>query len=214
MPVAKKKTPYEVLGVPADASKEAVKLAYRKRARQTHPDTGGDREEFALVKRAYDTLTDDARRQRYDATGDDDEPRVNESNVVHSLLASCLLAAITNITNRGGKLRNKDVVDDMRKILRAALVNHDQNRSNFGESEAVIVDAIGRIKEPDGLLAAVLRSELAKMRQGTAMAKQQIADHEAALRYLNDCRFNFEKAAAGYASTATSSTGGLFFQVG
>ena len=46
--------PYEVLGIePGDD----VKAAYRKRARETHPDRGGSAEEFEIVHRAYKLLT-------------------------------------------------------------------------------------------------------------------------------------------------------------
>ena len=35
-------SPYEVLGVPADADAAALRAAYRRALRLTHPDTGGD----------------------------------------------------------------------------------------------------------------------------------------------------------------------------
>lgn len=44
------------LGVDADASESAVKAAYRDRVKETHPDSGGDEEEFKRVNRAYETL--------------------------------------------------------------------------------------------------------------------------------------------------------------
>jgi len=47
------------LGVDADASQSEVKTAYRDRVKETHPDSGGDEEEFKRVNRAYETLTDD-----------------------------------------------------------------------------------------------------------------------------------------------------------
>jgi hypothetical protein len=65
--------PYEVLGVPADAAKDVIRRAYRRMSKRAHPDGGGSPERFALVKRAHDLLTDDARRERLDRTGDDSE---------------------------------------------------------------------------------------------------------------------------------------------
>lgn len=46
----------EVLGVPARASMDEVKLAFRKKALEHHPDHGGTPESFIAVKRAYDSL--------------------------------------------------------------------------------------------------------------------------------------------------------------
>ncbi|UIP01039.1 J domain-containing protein [Halobaculum sp. CBA1158] len=47
------------LGVDADASESAVKSAYRERVKETHPDSGGDEEEFKRVNRAYEVLTEE-----------------------------------------------------------------------------------------------------------------------------------------------------------
>ncbi len=43
-------SPYEVLGVPPNADAETIDAAYRKRARQSHPDRDGDKDEFVRVK--------------------------------------------------------------------------------------------------------------------------------------------------------------------
>ena len=46
----------KVLGVAAGASREELKSAYRKRLKETHPDTGGDPEECRRVISAYESL--------------------------------------------------------------------------------------------------------------------------------------------------------------
>jgi molecular chaperone DnaJ len=59
--------PYQVLGVARTASEEDVRVAYRRLARQRHPDrTGGDAGPMAILNEAYRVLGDPARRAAYD----------------------------------------------------------------------------------------------------------------------------------------------------
>ncbi len=61
---------YAVLGVTKTASADEIKKAYRKLARQFHPDANaGDakaEEKFKEVSEAYDVLSDDSKRREYD----------------------------------------------------------------------------------------------------------------------------------------------------
>jgi molecular chaperone DnaJ len=59
---------YAILGVPADAGDPAIKKAYRKLARQHHPDAAaGDEGRFKEIGEAYSVLSDAEQRQQYDA---------------------------------------------------------------------------------------------------------------------------------------------------
>ena len=62
---------YAVLGVPRTATTEELTAAYRRRARTTHPDAGGDALAFRAVSKAYDVLKDPGLRAGYDAELDD-----------------------------------------------------------------------------------------------------------------------------------------------
>jgi curved DNA-binding protein len=65
---------YESLGVPRDASHEDIRRAYRKLARQYHPDVNkepGAEDRFKEISEAYEVLRDEEKRKRYDRLGAD-----------------------------------------------------------------------------------------------------------------------------------------------
>jgi molecular chaperone DnaJ len=62
---------YDILGIDKSASQDDIKKAYRKKALEYHPDRGGDETKFKKAAEAYETLSDDQKRQEYDMFGGD-----------------------------------------------------------------------------------------------------------------------------------------------
>ena len=65
--------PYQILGVTRDAEADEIKKAYRRLARQLHPDVNPDpatQERFKEVSAAYEVLSDPEKRRMYDLGGD------------------------------------------------------------------------------------------------------------------------------------------------
>ena len=61
---------YDDLGVAHDATADEIKKAYKGKAKESHPDVGGDTESMALITRAYSILSNPDKRRRYDETGE------------------------------------------------------------------------------------------------------------------------------------------------
>ena len=68
------KSLYETLGISEGADKSEIKKAYRKLAKQYHPDinkTPEAEEKFKEINAAYEVLSDDQKKSQYDMHGDD-----------------------------------------------------------------------------------------------------------------------------------------------
>ncbi|GAK63165.1 TPR-like protein [Moesziomyces antarcticus] len=65
---------YKVLGVKRTDAIATIKKAYRKLARENHPDKGGSQEKMAAINEAWGVLGDEELRKRYDAGDDPNDP--------------------------------------------------------------------------------------------------------------------------------------------
>src|SRR3981189_3021458 len=74
MPTPEYKDYYQTLGVSRTASEKEIKSAYRRLARQYHPDVNKDpkaTDRFKLINEAYEGLSDPKKRSKYDQLGAD-----------------------------------------------------------------------------------------------------------------------------------------------
>lgn len=67
---------YKILGVAKDADASTIKKAFRKLAREHHPDAGGDEAKFKEINEAYEVLSDDKKRALYDQYGTANENQI------------------------------------------------------------------------------------------------------------------------------------------
>jgi DnaJ-class molecular chaperone len=80
----KPKDYYSILGVKVEATLEQIKSAYRRLARQFHPDVKdtSDIERFREIQEAYDVLSDGEKRRAYDLTAGSEIPVMHGSSAV------------------------------------------------------------------------------------------------------------------------------------
>ena len=57
---------YEILGLKENCSQKSIKKRYKKLALKFHPDKKGDEEKFKNVSLAYEVLSDNEKRKKYD----------------------------------------------------------------------------------------------------------------------------------------------------
>lgn len=115
--------PYETLGVSCEATPEEIRSAYRRKAKSAHPDKGGDPKRMAVLSAAYAVLADPVRRQRYDDTGQTEDPRRKEGQQILNVLVNAFDHSITEVLGGGGRLSHADMCSVMRRHIDKLISN-------------------------------------------------------------------------------------------
>jgi curved DNA-binding protein CbpA len=192
--------PYDVLGLERSAATSAVKTAYRKRVRTAHPDRGGDPDEFLIIVRAFDVLSDPDARRMFDETGvvdPDAAKRLREEVAV--VLADMFDAAVRTAVDTGLPLDGVDFIDMMSQAVRSNAEDADlQVRRIAGEVAAL--DALKlRIKrhdDRDNMFAARIDEQIAAKADEQATLRRRVHVFEIAVVELGNYESEIELISA------------------
>jgi hypothetical protein len=184
---------YETLGVAKDAAASAIKQAYRKLAKQAHPDVGGNPDDFRALTLAYSTLSDDDKRRHYDETGQTDD-RVD---TVHARALSVIGGMVDNLSV-SINMRDDLVYDDLAKLLRDALAEQVKSaKSNKTEAEKFVIRATKiakrfSAKTGENYVGNMLERNVGLAKQSVQVAKERLDVLNAASEILADVSFEVE----------------------
>jgi molecular chaperone DnaJ len=119
---------YEILGVGRDASGEDIKKAYRRLAREYHPDVNPDpaaEERFKEVSAAYEILSDPQKRQQYDLYGQGrgpaDFPFGDVADLFEAFFGQGTFGRRRTATRRTRTRQGEDVFAEARLTFREAV---------------------------------------------------------------------------------------------
>lgn len=110
---------YKTLNVNKNAGKAEIKRAYKKAASKQHPDKpGGDKAKFQQLQRAYDILSDDAKRGEYDSTGEVTGKKSIEEKALNTIV-SIFAQIVESMSPK--KLRKCDVLSIVKQTVNKEL---------------------------------------------------------------------------------------------
>lgn len=185
--------PYEELDVPEDASDEEISRAYREKAKETHPDRGGDAKDFARANEAYQMLSCSKRRRHYDKYGEDKKQDGNVSEAEKLVIAWCreelLKDPKQNIftkvrarlcsTRDGVKNQVKRAEKGLRKLQDA---QKKMERENEGTEN----------REGLGLMLSMIGSEITQLQGKIEAMEEQIPWFGDALQLIDGLKYSSE----------------------
>lgn len=187
-------TPYEILGVPKDATPEAIRAAYLKKAKELHPDAGGDPEAFAAMQEAYETLSDPDSRAFYDATGQTSAQGSQLDKQAVGLLSQIMLSIVAD---RSLDLVNTDVVELIGKQVAELIKNIEEVIQNNGKHVERLEAFRERLKVKEGAanpLAATIAAAITDAGRMTAGARQELRLRMRAKEILEGYGYDFVRA--------------------
>ncbi len=188
--------PYALLGVAKDADTPTIQRAYRRAAKKAHPDAGGSAELMGQIVLARDVLSDPARRERYDRTGQIDETAPDQFESTAMVLVAEAVFHVQQVAERRRMdIATVDVVGDAKRYLKEKIETSDE-QVRAGKDAAKKLrkfaarfssKSVNRIGPMIDARAAEIEREIEKM-------SEQIRTLKRALDILGEHAFDFKTA--------------------
>ncbi len=192
---------YDILNVSEDASQEEIKKSYRNLSKDCHPDVeGGNREEFEVLKNAYDTLLDPEKRNNYDQYGHDYESMPRIINCAVGLFKQALKRNSFNISE-GIKMVYEYALSEIQSDI-------DDKRGKLEKYDKLLK----RVKSApkNDFISRMLNEEMRGYESGIGQFEMNKSDVKAAYEMLKG--YDFEKMKPNVnTGTFTINVGGMSF---
>jgi hypothetical protein len=144
---------YQLLGIKRVATRDEIRKAYRRKAKSSHPDSGGSAEAFNALTAAHEVLSDTRRRERYDTTGEIEQARADNFDgsaieviaqklglIIHAEqdVTALDIGAVLEQTIRDDiVLRKSSIANQKRAMERAAKLRARVKRKGDGKDNAL-----------------------------------------------------------------------------
>jgi len=185
--------PYDELGLEPGATPEEIDKAFRERAKETHPDAGGDAKDFQRAQRAVAILRNPKKRKHYDETGDSGEEKPEQHPDFHSLTyIGQLIGKLCELPNLD-KLMHMDLAQQLRNGVNEDLGHLSEAISAKRQGIARAEKLLGRFKRKGNgfnVLEDAVKFRIQAFHDGIKELERATVKMKRALEILEEFSFN------------------------
>jgi curved DNA-binding protein CbpA len=177
---------YDILGVDKGASQEEIKQAYKKKAKENHEDKGGDKETMADINRAAMVLRDPERRERYDATGNEDK-----DNFDHEFMAY-----VNNLFLRiiqENDVDSRDLIGLFREHTDRLIDDGHHTIKETKKQIKRLEKVLKRLGDNPGVFGRVVNINIDNLNKSLRNDAEQIKFFERCLDMIKDAKYTYEE---------------------
>lgn len=179
--------PYEDLGISKDATPDEIKKAYRKKAKENHPDSGGDREKFEIVNKAWEILRDPDKRSYYDTHG---KARQENRDIGVQLILSIFDGILSSDPPSHVNIL-KAIEDGLLEIIRAAIqAQHKFNKEikKYEHQKNKFKGKKGKVLQSN-IFQHLLDQKINDLKECVNKAEEAIINAKSAKKILKDYEY-------------------------
>jgi len=184
-----KKNLYDKLGVKKNATKDEIKSAYRKKAKENHPDKGGSKEEMTELTICYSILSSDDKRKKYDETGSTDTANPFEQRF-YAFVNQIFIAIIEGNENPYGV----DIIDMFKIKTRNIIETLQSNIIDSGQKKTKYENVLGRLttKGNDSIMM-IMNTQIESCTHNINQLKEEIEFLKQAQVVIDHYNYNYDK---------------------
>lgn len=187
--------PYDILGIKRNATPEQIKAAWKKVARQNHPDHGGKTDEFIRMKQAAMVLLDPAKRKRFDDDGIADENRPdNTYALAMERLAGFFINSIDATLDSPMGMRDLDFVAGAKLFVDQQIQGNLKQIADLQRRLHQYDNVVKRIKtkQSKNAINEMILAHMRNLKQHVEHNKKQVMIGQRAKEILADYEFEVE----------------------
>jgi DnaJ-class molecular chaperone len=181
------KTLYDSLGVDKKATADEIKEAYKKQAKQHHPDKGGDNEKMTEITRAYSVLGDKKKRDRYDETGEEQLEPFDKK--FQEFIQRFLIQIIES-----KDVERVDLIEELRKIARQNIHGTKMAKAESVDKRKKYEKVLKRLEaKKENRISVILTMNVDEMKKAEGLFDEHLEFMGEVMECLDSYHYNFEE---------------------